>query len=91
VDSEPDQLLEAVRERVWGAVYVVHSLSGKLAPDASIILTSGVLSQRPSAPGNSVLAASVGAVEALVRGLAIELQPMRVNAVSPGPTDSPLF
>ena len=37
------------------------------------------------------MAASIGAVEALVRGLALELQPVRVNAVAPGVTDSTFF
>ena len=34
--------------------------------------------------------AIIAAVEALARGLALERAPVRVNAVSPGPIDTPL-
>ena len=90
-DTDPDRLLDAVRERTFGSVYAVHAALPLLSPAASIVLMSGVLTQRPLAPGNAVFAASVGAVEALVRGLALELQPVRVNAVAPGVTDSTFF
>lgn len=51
---------------------------------------SGAYSQRP-VPGASSLAAVQGAIEGLVRGLAVDLAPLRVNAVSPGLTDTPLI
>jgi len=40
-------------------------------------------------PGTSGLAAINGAIEALVRPLAVELAPVRVNAVRPGVIDTP--
>jgi NAD(P)-dependent dehydrogenase (short-subunit alcohol dehydrogenase family) len=42
-----------------------------------------------SAPGAAGLAAGNGAVQALVPSLAVELAPVRVNAVSPGVIDTP--
>lgn len=90
-DSDPDYLFQAVQERVAGAIYAIRAALPLLAKDASITLTSGLLAQRPLMPGNAVFAASVGGIDALVRGLALELAPVRVNAVAPGPTDSPLF
>ena len=44
-------------------------------------------------PGGSVAAASRGALLAMVPSLALELAPrrIRVNAVSPGPTDTPIW
>jgi len=49
----------------------------------SIVLTTGVAGRRPHS--GWVIAASVcGTIEALIRALAIELAPIRVNAVSPG-------
>ncbi len=38
-----------------------------------------------------MLAAASAAMEALARGLALELAPVRVNTLSPGTTDTPLL
>ena len=54
----------------------------------SITFMSGASSQRPPA-GASTLAAIQAGLEGLARALAVELGPVRVNAVSPGPTDTP--
>jgi NAD(P)-dependent dehydrogenase (short-subunit alcohol dehydrogenase family) len=40
-------------------------------------------------PGTAGIAALNGAVEALVKPLAVELAPIRVNGVSPGVVDTP--
>lgn len=90
-ECDPDYLFEAVQERVAGAIYMVKAALPLLSPGSSITFTSGVLAQRPLSPGNAVFAASVGAIDALVRGLALELAPIRVNAVAPGVTDTGLF
>jgi NAD(P)-dependent dehydrogenase (short-subunit alcohol dehydrogenase family) len=44
---------------------------------------------RTSFPGTSGLAAVNGALEAMIPTLALELKPIRVNAVSPGIIDTP--
>ena len=51
----------------------------------SIVLTDGVLAHRPP-KGQPLIAAFGGAIEHLVRGLAVDLAPIRVNAVCPGLT-----
>ncbi|MEC9055349.1 MAG: SDR family oxidoreductase, partial [Verrucomicrobiota bacterium] len=56
----------------------------------SLTFVSGFLADRPSA--SSVLQGAINAaLEGLARGLALELAPVRVNAVSPGMIDTPLF
>jgi NAD(P)-dependent dehydrogenase (short-subunit alcohol dehydrogenase family) len=55
-------------------------------PQGSITFTSGSLASRPR-PGAAMLTAMLSAVEAL----ALELTPLRVNAVTPGLTDTPLL
>jgi NAD(P)-dependent dehydrogenase (short-subunit alcohol dehydrogenase family) len=57
---------------------------------ASITLTTGIAKDRPG-PGWAVAASVCGAVEALTKALAVELAPVRVNAVSPGVVRSPLW
>ena len=61
-----------------------------LAPHGSITFTSGIAAYRP-APRGSVVAAINGALESLAYALAVELGPIRVNVVSPGWIDSPVW
>jgi NAD(P)-dependent dehydrogenase (short-subunit alcohol dehydrogenase family) len=68
---------------VLSAVRAAHVLR-------SITLTTGVAKDRPG-PGWAVAASICGAVDALTRALAVELTPVRVNAVSPGVVRSPLW
>ncbi|WP_308816436.1 SDR family oxidoreductase [Pseudonocardia alni] len=64
-------------------------LAKHLAPlvRGSFLLFSGVAAWRP-APGRSVMATTNGAVAFLAEALAVELAPVRVNALSPGIVDS---
>jgi len=69
--------------RFWGVLAAVKYGSRSIAQDGSITLTSGMLAHRPR-PGTPLATAMGGAVEHLTYGLAIDLAPIRVNAVSPG-------
>ncbi|MEW2502807.1 MULTISPECIES: SDR family oxidoreductase [unclassified Amycolatopsis] len=62
-----------------------------LCDGASVIFTVGIGATR-NLPGNSVAAGSHGAMLAMIPTLALELAPrrIRVNAVSPGLTDTPM-
>ena len=55
-----------------------------------VSLFAGMWSQRPPA-GVATIAAINGAIEALARALAVELAPIRVNAVAPGLVDTPIY
>ena len=69
--------------RYWAALAAVKYGSPHMRKGGSIVLTTGIAGQRPRTGG--VVAASVcGTIEALTRALAVELAPIRVNAVSPG-------
>jgi NAD(P)-dependent dehydrogenase (short-subunit alcohol dehydrogenase family) len=72
--------------RYFGALSAVQAAHVR----RSITLTTGVAKDRPG-PGWAVAASICGAVEALTRALAVELAPVRVNAVSPGVVRSPLW
>ena len=69
--------------RFWGAVIAAKYAARTIAPDGSITLTSGMYGHRPR-PTMAVAAGLGGGIEALGRGLAIDLAPIRVNIVSPG-------
>jgi NAD(P)-dependent dehydrogenase (short-subunit alcohol dehydrogenase family) len=69
--------------RYWGALAAVKHGAPHIAKGGSIVLTTGIAALRPH--GGWAFGASVcGAMEALMRTLAVELAPLRVNAVSPG-------
>lgn len=72
--------------RYFGALSAVQAAHVR----GSITLTTGTAKDRPG-PGWAVVASICGAVEALTRALAVELAPVRVNAVSPGMVRSPLW
>ncbi|MCM8739025.1 SDR family oxidoreductase [Azospirillum sp. A1-3] len=85
----------AAAQRVVGSKFIGPLLLAKhgapvLAPQGSITFTSGIAAYRPVARG-SVVAAINGALESLAYALAVELGPIRVNAVSPGWVDSPIW
>jgi len=69
--------------RVWGALTAAKHARPHLRPGASITLTTGAAGRRPTA-GWTVVATSCGALESLTRALAVELAPIRVNAVMAG-------
>ncbi len=76
--------------KFWGQWLIAKAAAKVLPPSGSLTLMSGAYSQRP-VPGATSLAAVQAGMEGLVRGLAIDLAPIRVNAVSPGLTDTPLI
>ncbi|MGA4634893.1 SDR family oxidoreductase [Pseudomonas solani] len=91
MDAGIDHLHRAFDERMWASVHAIRALGERMAKDGSITFISGMLSERPNAHGTAVLAAASAAMEALARGLALELAPIRVNTLSPGPIDTPIF
>jgi NAD(P)-dependent dehydrogenase (short-subunit alcohol dehydrogenase family) len=82
-DTNLKEARRAFELRYWSALATVKYGSPQICKGGSIVLTTGIAGQRPHS--GWVIAASVcGTIEALTRALAIELAPIRVNAVSPG-------
>lgn len=78
----------AMNSKFFGAYRIAKAV--KVKDGGSITFVSGFLSHRPS--GSSVLQGAINAaLEALARGLALERAPVRVNTVSPGLIDTPLY
>jgi NAD(P)-dependent dehydrogenase (short-subunit alcohol dehydrogenase family) len=73
--------------KFWGAWRVARE--AKINAGGSLTLVTGYLSVRPR-PNAAIVGAANGALESLARSLALELAPVRVNAVSPGIIDTPI-
>ncbi len=83
-------LRSILETRIMGLAFVLRAARAKLAADASIILTSGQYATRPG-PGAALAAGAVGAVEAMTRALALDLAPIRVNAIAPRLVETELW
>ncbi len=81
--TDLNQARRAFELRYWAALAAVKYGSKNIRTGGSIVLTTGVAGQRPR-KGWVVAASVCGTIEALTRALALELAPIRVNAVSPG-------
>jgi NAD(P)-dependent dehydrogenase (short-subunit alcohol dehydrogenase family) len=79
-----------VDTKLLGPWLVAKHAGPYLLPGASITFTSGIAAYRPG-PGASMIASVNGSLEALARSLALELAPVRVNVVSPGWVDTPIW
>jgi len=82
-DLDLDQAKAGLAVRFWGVLAAVKHGCRTIAQDGSITLTSGMLVHRPM-KGAPLATAVGGAVEYLAHGLAVDLAPVRVNAVCPG-------
>jgi NAD(P)-dependent dehydrogenase (short-subunit alcohol dehydrogenase family) len=82
-----DDVRATMESKFWGAWRVARA--AEIRAGGSLTLVTGYLSLRPR-PGAAIVGAVNGALESLTRGLALELAPIRVNAVSPGTIDTPI-
>jgi NAD(P)-dependent dehydrogenase (short-subunit alcohol dehydrogenase family) len=80
-------LTEAWRNKLVPHLLTAQAALGVLNPEGSITFVTAA-SAGAALPGIATLAAVNGAIEAAVPGLAVELAPIRVNAVSPGVIDT---
>jgi NAD(P)-dependent dehydrogenase (short-subunit alcohol dehydrogenase family) len=82
--------LKPLLVRLLGSAQVVRAAAKQVRPGGSFTFTGGVSTDRPVA-GAWVSSVGTAAAEQLARALALELAPLRFNAVAPGWTDTPMW
>jgi NAD(P)-dependent dehydrogenase (short-subunit alcohol dehydrogenase family) len=77
--------------KLVGYTEVVHQLASRMDDDGAVVLFGGRAMDRPY-PGSTMVSTVNGGVTGLVHSLAVELAPVRCNAVHPGIVgDSPYW
>jgi NAD(P)-dependent dehydrogenase (short-subunit alcohol dehydrogenase family) len=85
------QALQLVTLKLVGYTEVVHALQSRLSEHGSVLVFGGLAKDRPY-PGSTTVSTVNAGVLGLVRTLAIELAPIRVNSLHPGIVgDSPFW
>jgi len=77
--------------KLVGYTAVLHALAPRMTEASAAVLVGGLASHRPY-PGSTTVTTANGGVSALVRTLAVELSPIRVNALHPSiVSDTPFW
>lgn len=86
-----ERALRLATMKLVGYTEVLHCLHSRMHEDTSVLLFGGQAKERPY-PGSTTVTSVNGAVTTMVRTFAIELAPIRVNALHPGIVgDSPTW
>lgn len=88
-NGETEAVNAVFTAKFWGQYWAIHQALPYLAEEAGIVAMAGVASVKPM--GSAAYTACNAAIEGLVRALAVELAPVRVNCISPGIIDSELW
>jgi NAD(P)-dependent dehydrogenase (short-subunit alcohol dehydrogenase family) len=87
IDYEQARL--AISEHILQALWVARNAVGKVRPGGTLLFMGGT-GGRATAPGFALISALTAAGPAMVRNLARELAPVRVNLIAAGFVDTPL-
>jgi NAD(P)-dependent dehydrogenase (short-subunit alcohol dehydrogenase family) len=90
-EYRPADALRLATLKLVGYAEVVHALCDRLSQRSAVVLFGGRAKDRPY-PGSTMVSTVNGGVSGLMRTLAVELAPVRVNAIHPGLVgDSPFW
>jgi len=88
--EQTEDQFKAAYDKFWGYAKVVRTGAPFLAQNGAITLVSGSPARKIK-PAQSALSCVGASVENLVRCLAVEMAPIRVNVVSPGTVATAMF
>jgi NAD(P)-dependent dehydrogenase (short-subunit alcohol dehydrogenase family) len=90
-DYDLEDALRLATLKLVGYTEVLHCLRPAMHDETAVLLFGGLAKDRPY-PGSTTVTAVNGAVTSMVRTFALELAPVRVNALHPGIVgDSPMW
>lgn len=89
-DLDRDAIRRSLDTKVIGPLMLAKHFASSIVEDGSFTLFSGVAAFKPAA-GFLGVAVTNGAADFLARSLALELAPVRVNAISPGVIDTGIW
>ena len=90
-DYDIDAAIGLVVSKLVGYSEAIHALHDRLTSESSVVLFGGQARERPY-PGSTTVTTINGGVTSMVKTLAIQLAPIRVNAIHPGIVgDSPYW
>jgi NAD(P)-dependent dehydrogenase (short-subunit alcohol dehydrogenase family) len=78
-----DEAIALATLKLVGYTEVLHALRERLSEEASVLIFGGLAKDRPY-PGSTTVSSVNGAVSTMIRTFALELAPVRVNALHPG-------
>jgi len=90
-DTDAEEIRRFIDNKLIGAILLAKHAARTLTPGGSMTFTSGINKDKPPVPGGAVVSAIAGSFSYFARALALELAPTRVNIVSPGWVDTPMF
>jgi NAD(P)-dependent dehydrogenase (short-subunit alcohol dehydrogenase family) len=77
------EAIELTTMKLVGYTETIHTLLPNMSDDSSVVLFGGLAKDRPY-PGSTTVTTVNGGISTLIRTLAIELAPIRFNAIHPG-------
>ena len=89
--TDRDVVSRFIDDKLVGAFILAKHAVRSIKRGGSMTFTSGINKDRPPVPGGAVVSAIAGSFSYMARALSLELAPTRVNVVSPGWVDTPLF
>jgi NAD(P)-dependent dehydrogenase (short-subunit alcohol dehydrogenase family) len=90
-DYDVNRAIRLTTLKLVGYTEVIHALLDRMGESSSIVLFGGLAKERPY-PGSTTVATVNGGIATMINALAVELAPIRVNAVHPAIVgDSPYW
>ncbi|CAN5352038.1 SDR family oxidoreductase [soil metagenome] len=83
-----DAVQAMIGSKIWGPFLAARFAAPHIRPGGSMTFFTGLAAYRPG-PGTAIVATVNAGLEGMIKALAVELAPLRVNGISPGVTQTP--